>query len=130
MIKVTNIVQFKRHTNLLPYYDTQVATGRCVDTEAMRSYYAKERDVTLMLIFGRTVDGTQVAKIKCPINPLPIIGEFSYTNPQGMIDLIKGFGWEVDSTPGIGTSSLHVLIKEIEESKENWEKEKKVGLTF
>lgn len=122
MIKVTNMIQFKRHTNLLSYYNTKVASGQFKATEAIRSYYAKERDVTLLLIFGITADGTKVAKIKCPINPLPIIGEFCYTNTQSMIDLLDGLGWEIDSAHGTNSSSIRILVREVENSKENMEK--------
>ena len=130
MIKITNMVQFKRHTNLLPYYDTLVKSNRAEERERLRLYYAQDRDVTLMLIFGRDANGTPVAKIKCPINPLPITGEFAYTSFLLMIYLIKGLGLVVDSTQGISNDSIHILVSEVEKSKENWDKRQKEALTF
>lgn len=64
-------------------------------------YYAQERDVQLILLVrhetvqdahGDTVTKCY-CKIKCPINPLPIKGEFEAVTTAAVDKLLKSLGW-------------------------------------
>lgn len=64
-------------------------------------FYAQERDVQLILLVrhetvqdahGDTVTKCY-CKIKCPINPLPIKGEFEAVTAAAVDKLLKSLGW-------------------------------------
>lgn len=52
----------------------------------------KNRDVHLILLV-RHEDGKCICRIKCPINPLPIKGEFQCVSTGEMSKLLKSMGW-------------------------------------
>lgn len=90
---------FSKKTNLLPYLESKHFP--CV-AQAEVDCYAKERDVKLILLVRyeheRTARGIVshcICKIKCPINPLPIKGEFETVSIAEMCKLLRGLGWEV-----------------------------------
>ena len=89
---------FSKKTNLLPYLESKHFP--CV-TQSEVDCYAKERDVKLILLVRyehkRTARGIVshcICKIKCPINPLPIKGEFEAVSVAQMCKLLRGLGWE------------------------------------
>lgn len=67
----------------MEYYDTY---------QRMRAVYAKEREIQLILLV-RHEDGKCICRIKCPINPLPIKGEFQCVSTGEMSKLLKSMGW-------------------------------------
>lgn len=84
---------FTKKGNLLPYYE-----GIDIpESESMRHYYAREREIQLVLLvrFDRT--GNKVRKmcrIKCPVNPLPIKGEFEVVSVSLMVEFLAKNGWQ------------------------------------
>ena len=80
---------YTKHTNLMPWYN-----GRCdvPHDPTVREYYSKDRDVQLILLV-RHEDGKCICRIKCPINPLPIKGEFQCVSTGEMSKLLKSMGW-------------------------------------
>lgn len=54
----------------------------------------KEEYISLVLICGFDSTGKQNCKIKCPINPLPIIGWFQPQSLTAVSELIESYGWE------------------------------------
>ena len=80
---------YTKHTNLMPWYN-----GRCdaPRNHTAREYYSKDRDVQLILLV-RHEDGKCICRIKCPINPLPIKGEFQCVSTGEMSKLLKSMGW-------------------------------------
>jgi hypothetical protein len=88
---------FTKKTNLLPWAKSQSDTL----LEPGYEYYAKERDVQLILlvryeterIAGRAFSHT-ICKIKCPVNPLPIKGEFEAAGVSNVCKLLRDLGWE------------------------------------
>lgn len=80
---------YTKHTNLMPWYN-----GRCDASHnpTAREYYSKDRDVQLILLV-RHEDGKCICRIKCPINPLPIKGEFQCVSTGEMSKLLKSMGW-------------------------------------
>lgn len=81
---------YTKHTNLMPWYN-----GRCdaPRNHTAREYYSKDRDVQLILLV-RHEDGKCICRIKCPINPLPIKGEFQCVSTSEMTKLLTSMGWK------------------------------------
>lgn len=80
---------YTKHTNLMPWYN-----GRCdaPRNPTAREYYSKDREVQLILLV-RHEDNKCICRIKCPINPLPIKGEFQCVSTGEMSKLLKSMGW-------------------------------------
>ena len=63
--------------------------------------YAQERDIQLILLV-RFDNGKCICRIKCPINPLPIKGEFQCVSTSEMSKLLTSMGWTYKAKYGIG----------------------------
>lgn len=93
---------FTKRTNLLPWLDSNGhrfgfdVRRNSEQWAALRAEYAVEREVQLILLIRNEGDGI-CARIKCPVNPLPIKGEFQITSPGKMIQLLNSMGWELVS---------------------------------
>lgn len=93
---------FTKRTNLKSFLDTHKVIGSCTSqthVDVMRRHYEAEREVQLICMFRWETNGPKgtkcFCKIKCPINPLPIKGEFETpgtTTP--VVDFLKADGWE------------------------------------
>lgn len=87
---------YTKHTNLMPWLQinyTKFGThGTTEQAQRIREYYSKDRDVQLILLV-RHEDGKCICRIKCPINPLPIKGEFVTTTAADVGRLIMSMGW-------------------------------------
>lgn len=58
----------------------------------IRAEYATEREIQLILLV-RHEEGKCICRIKCPINPLPIKGEFQCVSTSEMTKLLASMGW-------------------------------------
>lgn len=91
----TAIIYTKR-TNLMPWLQsnyTKFGThGTTEQAQHIRAAYEKERDVQLILLV-RHEEGKCICRIKCPINPLPIKGEFQCVSTSEMTRLLTSMGW-------------------------------------
>lgn len=65
----------------------------CASVENVRALYAKEREIQLILLV-RYEEGKCICRIKCPINPLPIKGEFQCVSTSEMTKLLTSMGWQ------------------------------------
>ena len=87
---------YTKHTNLMPWLQsncTKFGThGTTEQAQRIRETYSKDRDVQLILLV-RHEDGKCICRIKCPINPLPIKGEFQCVSTGEMSKLLKSMGW-------------------------------------
>lgn len=59
----------------------------------IRAEYATEREIQLILLV-RHEEGKCICRIKCPINPLPIKGEFQCVSTSEMTKLLASMGWK------------------------------------
>lgn len=86
---------FTKRTNLSAYCNNKVYEKCGSDTqfEAMRKYYAKEREIQLILL-TRYESGKLMCKIKCPINPLPVKGEFEVPSYCVIERYLRSNGWQ------------------------------------
>lgn len=88
----TAIIYTKR-TNLMPWLQSNYKLfGTHGTTERIRAEYERERDVQLILLV-RHEEGKCICRIKCPINPLPIKGEFQCVSTSEMTRLLTSMGW-------------------------------------
>lgn len=87
---------YTKHTNLMSWLQSNhpkfCTNGTTEQTQRIREYYSKDRDVQLILLV-RHEDGKCICRIKCPINPLPIKGEFQCVSTGEMSKLLKSMGW-------------------------------------
>ena len=87
---------YTKHTNLMPWLQSNYhkfgTHGTTEQAQRIREYYSKDRDVKLILLV-RHEDGKCICRIKCPINPLPIKGEFQCVSTGEMSKLLKSMGW-------------------------------------
>ena len=98
MAKYQQVYIFTKRTNMLPFM-TAKTTQHISSREAYtryREYYAKEREVQLicMFLWERTTKGTKIfCKIKCPINPLPVKGEFEIPSISAIEQFLANNDW-------------------------------------
>lgn len=92
--KYTCAIIFTKRTNLSAYCNNKVYNkcGSDARFEAMRKYYARERDVQLILL-TRYENRKLMCRIKCPINPLPIKGEFEVPSFIAIESYLCNNGW-------------------------------------
>lgn len=98
-IKYHTVYRFTKRDNLLSWYEDRPDINH---TPSIREYYAREREIQLMLLV-RHEEGKCICRIKCPINPLPIKGEFNATSSADVIRLLASLGWRYKDTikPGM-----------------------------
>lgn len=80
-VKCTNLMEFRRH----------IPTNNSVVPE---SYYSKEQDVRLVVTERITEDGRIFCRINCPINPLPVKGEFEIPSWGTLKRFLEANGWK------------------------------------
>lgn len=90
---------YTKHDNLSKWFDVNCSkfivdgnmeySAHFVRAEA---HYAQERIVKLVILV-RHEAGKCICRIKCPINPLPIKGEFETTAAADVGRLIMSMGW-------------------------------------
>lgn len=97
--KYTQAIIFTKRTSMREYCTGKV-TQRVNTTDGykrMCEYYARERDVQLLAMF-RWENGKCFCRIKCPINPLPVKGEFETPSSGVVCSFIKSNGWHYERT--------------------------------
>lgn len=76
---------FTKRDNLVKYFWGKPALSN-------QEYYAREREVQLILLV-RYEKGKCICCIKCPINPLPIKGEFEAPSIGAVSHTLQTMGW-------------------------------------
>lgn len=86
--RYTLVYDFTKRDNLLQFlYASDVPF-----TESAKLHYGMEREVNLALLV-RFEGNKVICRIKCPINPLPIRGEFEVVSVTEIIKLLSSLGW-------------------------------------
>lgn len=89
----TAIIYTKRD-NLLKWLNGRYPQFRDAQEAArIRTEYATEREIQLILLV-RNEENKCICRIKCPINPLPIKGEFQCVSTSEMTKLLASMGWK------------------------------------
>ena len=87
---------YTKHTNLMPWlqsrYEMCCTHSTTEQAQRIREMYSKDRDVQLILLV-RHEEGKCICRIKCPINPLPIKGEFQCVSTSKMTWRLASMGW-------------------------------------
>lgn len=99
---------FTKRDNLLKWFDVnryKYAQGANMEYsdkyKRMEALYATEREIQLILLV-RYENEKCICRIKCPINPLPIKGEFQCVSTSEMSKLLTSMGWTYKAKYGIG----------------------------
>ena len=96
-IKYDFVAKFTKVTNLLPWLETDMRKWRFYPTkewlEFMKEDYSKDREVSLYLLY-RYEGSKLICKIKCPINPLPVKGEFEAASLYAIKGFLAEHGWK------------------------------------
>lgn len=79
---------FTKKGNLLPYLHSK----NCTPSEAAKEYYGKEREIQLVLLI-RSENGKIYCRIKCPVSPLPVKGEFKVPSISAIANFLYQNGW-------------------------------------
>lgn len=93
-MKYSRAFIFSKHTDLLPYFYAHYNGCRINDEQYARikADYEGERNVQLILLV-RYECNKIICRIKCPINPMPVKGEFEAPSMQGIFDFMRKQGW-------------------------------------
>ena len=81
---------YTKKGNLLPYMETKIPNP----TERQKEYYGTERDIELILLvrYDKSTRRT-LCRIKCPINPIPLKGEFEVASATAIRSYLNRNGW-------------------------------------
>lgn len=81
---------FIKKTSLNDFYSTGkgACSRNCIPPNSLQ-----EREVSLILTLSYR-DNKLFADIKCPINPLPVKGEFRTPSRKAIIDFLISNGWD------------------------------------
>ena len=94
MSKYTQVIAYTKRSNLLPYAHSQ-GINHFISREAEERFfesYAREREVSLLAMF-RWEGNKCFCRIKCPVNPLPVKGEFEAASPSAVCRFLVANGW-------------------------------------
>lgn len=98
MSKYHHIIRFEKETDLLPWLYANAdrfAESDGTISQRIKDYYAQKRNVSLILLVRYdNEEGKLFCKVKCPVNPLPVCGEFAVPNMNAILGWLKANGWE------------------------------------
>ena len=100
MTKYNCATIFTKKGNLSDFLYTEKVMSRYTmgnPNEVVRDFYAREREIELILL-SRNDKGKVFCKIKCPVNPLPIKGEFDVPHFSVIQNWLYANGWEKKNT--------------------------------
>lgn len=105
MAKYEKAVIFTKKGNLHDYFYTdKICYGRfqAKPSESWKAWYEAEREIQLIALF-RHEGRKYLCRIKCPVNPLPVKGEFELPSYSALYSFLKANGWEYKKTlyPGM-----------------------------
>ena len=99
----TFAIIFTKHTDMMSWFEGKYHNipsnyGSSVGFNQFKNSCSKPRDVQLILLvrYEYPMSGARIyCKIKCPVNPLPIKGEFEVASLQHLIKLLEREGWSI-----------------------------------
>lgn len=99
-VNYDRVIIFTKHTDLMPYFEAK--RNSCLNPELwdkVKHKYQEKRDVTLLLQLRYEREGV-ICNIKCPINPLPVKGEFKAVHLGALISFLVNNGWIMKGSYG------------------------------
>ena len=93
-MKYDRILIFTKKGNLMQYLCTERITAmyRNSNTDGLRQYYGQEREIQLIARI-RWEANKCFCSIKCPVNPLPVKGEFEIPSLDVLRSFLKANDW-------------------------------------
>lgn len=95
-MKYSRIITFSKFTNLMDFAQTKVnRSGKTVEELPAweKKVYATNKDITLN-VYVRYEDNHVYCKVQCPINPLPVKGEFEVPALYVLQNFLENNGWK------------------------------------
>ena len=99
-MKYDRVLIFTKEGNLLQYLNSdRVSTMfRNANQESLKQYYGQEREIQLIARVRWETNGQRgkdkcICHIKCPVNPLPVKGEFELPSLDVLRAFLKADGW-------------------------------------
>ena len=103
-MKYDRVLIFTKNGDLMKYLNTDRVSRTIVVADEAKKYYGKEREIQLIACLRwedfpvSTRNGIiQIPKcfcrIKCPVNPLPVRGEFEVASLDALRAFLKADGW-------------------------------------
>ena len=80
---------FTKKGNLLPWLHSKGLGS--VNAQA-QEFYGQEREIQLLLLLRSDNEGIH-CRIKCPVNPLPVKGEFMVPSVSAIHNFLRQNGW-------------------------------------
>ena len=90
---VDSIFTFVKTTNMTRWFKANVDRYLNDNYERMEQQYAKERDVQL-IVQACFKEHKTFCRIKCPINPLPVVGWFEVPSINILKTHLEALGWK------------------------------------
>lgn len=107
-MQYNTVLIFTKKGNLLKFLQTDRIAGRFSNpnSENVQQHYGKEREIQLIACIrweefqvstskGYRQVSKCFCKIKCPVNPLPVKGEFEIPSIEVLHSFLKADGWEL-----------------------------------
>ena len=95
MSKYTQAIVYTKQTNLMPYFDANwpdLCEQHGCDRASLERMFSKDKEISLLVMF-RWENGKRICRIKCPINPLPVKGEFEAPSVNAVCNFLVYNGW-------------------------------------
>ena len=96
-MKYSRVLTFKKFTNLMSYAEAEAK--RCNTSinrlPHLKAYYEQDRDIILNVYFRWDEEGKHHCRIQCPINPLPVKGEFEVPSLDVLCRFLESNGWRM-----------------------------------
>ena len=103
-MKYDRVLIYTKKGNLMDYLCTDKVARGFSNVEKAKEYYGQERDIQLIACLrweeypvytrkGIVQMPKCFCKIKCPINPLPVKGEFELPSVECLRSFLKANGW-------------------------------------
>jgi len=104
-MKYGSAIIFTKNGNLLPWLYAKADKRELTVTERMKELYGKEKEIQLVLLIREEAEAALtngkrrlICRIKCPINPLPIRGEFEVPSISAITSFLNANGWKKKET--------------------------------
>ena len=105
-MKYDRILIYTKKGNLMNYLNTNKGFSMVSNPEKANEYYGAERNIQLIACVrwedfpvstrkGIVQMAKPFCKIRCPINPLPVKGEFQLPSLESLQMFLKANGWEL-----------------------------------
>lgn len=96
------VLIYTKKGNLLGYLHTDrvMRSFSKANAESLEKFYGEERNIQLVAKIRWETNGQRskekcFCKIQCPVNPLPVKGEFELPSMDSLRMFLKANGWEL-----------------------------------